>query len=239
MKARNLFGATALLATQLFAAASAEAAVISYNNFSKADNSEIVHGNGLQWLSWTNTNGLSINDALAKYKQDGWRLASNLEMAGLMNNFKLGLANWTASEQTDQSAVISWVAGEGSVSQLLIQMFGATMRGGTCGELGRGVLCYQDKDPLTIAAALFGSDDNQNGKYNTVQVIDDASYVNANGSVGQVPHQAALWRDIRDSSVPFANTGVALVRTVNNVPAPTSLALIGLGLLALRLRRNK
>ena len=47
---------------------------------------------GLEWLKWTETSNLSINAALSTYKDDGWRMASNADMALLLNDF-LGLLN--------------------------------------------------------------------------------------------------------------------------------------------------
>ena len=42
---------------------------------------------GIEWLQWTETTGMSIYEALNLYQDDGWRVASEGQMAGLYRRF--------------------------------------------------------------------------------------------------------------------------------------------------------
>ena len=74
---RRMLLALALMAT----AHQSPAAPISFAGYSWDGSSNVVIGGGLQWLRWTETDGMSIDTAKATYGGDGWVLASNVQMA--------------------------------------------------------------------------------------------------------------------------------------------------------------
>jgi hypothetical protein len=59
------------------------------NGYTRDDASVVVQGFGLEWLQWTETQGQSVDNALRDYEDDGWRLATNIEMADLFNAFSV------------------------------------------------------------------------------------------------------------------------------------------------------
>lgn len=238
MKSR-IWLATAFFGLHLFGATGVQAAMISYNGYSKADHTNIVRGDGLQWLRWDVTRGMSIQAALAAYQHEGWQLASNQQMAGLFNAFQFGKTDWTDAADQTQIGYTGWSFGEQSVHQLFISMFGLTASA-SCTQSGQTGNCYADTDRFEMAGALFGNDANQNGWYNLSSVADDHTYFGFRG-IEQNAHQAAMWQEYYDRNWQNGFYGVALVRPGNSVPAPAGLAWLSLGLLGLRLlaRRRK
>lgn len=233
MKTRTWLTA-ALFGLQMFSSAGVQAGVISYNGYSKVDNANIIQGDGLQWLRWDVTRGMSIQAALAAYQHDGWQLASNQQMAGLFTAFQFGKTDWVAAADQTQIARSDWTLDENSINQLFISMFGQTANA-SCAQSGKTTYCYSDTDMFVMSGALFGDDANNNGLYNISSIADDHSYFGFRG-IEQTAHQAALWQDYYETSWQHSFYGVALVRSPNSVPVPASVTLIGLALLALRLR---
>lgn len=199
---------------------SASATLITYSSYSYDDNTNIVTGNGLEWLRWDETDGISINTALSLYS--GWRLATNEEMAELFNAFVFGAAFvWDSDENTQQSQSNNdgFFEEPDDPELVFISMFGNT---------------YEECpwtsviNPCVSANALFGTDPDNDGLYNVAQVADDYWYTGD----GYVSNGHAILR----SDYSFPNTtadlrnvvlGVALVRAV---PEPQALLWFALGL---------
>lgn len=238
MKSKIWLAGVLLLGQQMFGCDAVQAGVITAHGYTKAENSDIIQGEGLQWLAWSTTRGMSISQALTKYQQDGWQLASNQQVAALMNKFQFGKTDWSDAETTKQDFTVAWNASENSPHLSFVSLFGRTQISPTCAELGRNFSCYLDHDRVNTSSAFFGSDVNKNGKYNSVYVSDDSSNYGFNGLV-QTAHQVFIGNDIHWDGQIQSNIGVALVRTTNTVPSPAPLGLIGLTLLALGLKRRR
>jgi hypothetical protein len=238
MKSKIWLAGALLLGQQMFGCDVVQAGVITAQGYTKAENSDIIQGEGLEWLAWSSTRGMSISQALTKYQQDGWQLASNQQMAALMNKFQFGKQDWSDAEVLRQDKSVAWDASESSPHLSFVSLFGRTVISPSCSELGRQSLCYLDNDRSNASNAFFGSDQNKNGKYNSVYIADDTSNYGFNGLV-RTSHQAFIGYDIHPDTQFDINVGVALVRTTNTVPAPAPLGLIGLMLIALGLKRRR
>ena len=78
------------LAVATFAlSANAYSATVSYSGYSLDTNTNIITDGDIEWLRWDQTIGMSIDQALSAYSADGWRVASNIEVATLFNSFAL------------------------------------------------------------------------------------------------------------------------------------------------------
>lgn len=232
-----------LMSGLLLTSLSAQATLISHFGYERDSASNIVTGGGLEWLKWDVTKGMSINSALASYASQGWRLASNDEMAFLFNQFKFGKSDWHANESVTQSIQLPWNSGDALSSHAMFtNLFGVT-RTFSCSLDGRTTLCWSDSDPQLYSLALFGADSNRNGMYNMALVQDDAHRVGSDPRVRLTfdNHEASLSSDLWSPDT-SAYRGVALVRNYvpDNVavPTPGSIGLLALGLVALGYRRR-
>ncbi len=211
---------------------SSQASTIQYAGYSRADNSNVVQGFGLQWLSWQATQNQSIDTALTN--NAGWRLASNQEMATLFNHFGFGGITWTVSED-EMLLNDGWTLTEDSRYDYFLQLFGVTETGnnGPCLQS-----CFYQTDPDLSTAALFGSDANQNGKYNAAAIFSDATYKHPTQGDVRWDQEARWYADAFDRSMAESGRGVALVRDTvaptQPINAPTTLGLMAIAWLALR-----
>ncbi|MFC0047192.1 PEP-CTERM sorting domain-containing protein [Rheinheimera tilapiae] len=225
---KNILIATCLLVTSI----ASQAALISHYGYERESTSNIVKGGGLEWLMWDVTKGMSISQALAAYKSDGWSLANNNKMAMLFNRFNFGKSKWSSSLGINQSNNSPWGAQE---HKGFLDLFGITyISDNLCNE-NKKRWCYASDDPYSYSVALYGTSFSVYG----ASVSDDATYTEINSKY-QMTAGAALW-EYNWSEWESANyVGVALVRqAVAEVPLPASITLLMLGLVTLCLRRRK
>lgn len=87
------------------------------NTFSDAANA--------QWLRWDETEGMSVNDALEQYEDQGWRTPTGTEIVSLLNSFNFGI-QWDTDPSTDQT--VKKIADEKLKQEVLkfFSLFGVT-----------------------------------------------------------------------------------------------------------------
>ena len=64
------------------------AEIITYAGYEHDTDTNVVNGDGLSWLRWDQTISMTANAAVSAYEAEGWRLANNIEMAGLLKRFQ-------------------------------------------------------------------------------------------------------------------------------------------------------
>lgn len=212
--------------------------------------SPIVEFVGLEWLRWDITNGLSINEATDLYGAQGWRVASNAEIANLVNTRIATSSNTMPIGMTDNE------------SDSLYSYEDATHSGfSTFIDLGVTTeFEVTDEDSFSYgrdflhSTALYGSDADGDNLYNLI----DFSITNVAPSVFQ-PF-AVSWSELSVSSDSYDrnepvftdvyyerdtfysySAGVALVRdiSVTPVPIPSSLVLFSSALMMLGIWNRK
>lgn len=220
-----LFSLTVLLASSL-----AESAIITNasGTYSHDTNTDIVVGNGLEWLQWDRTVGLSWNDAnaiLGTIEGGGWAIATNVQMASLFNSFDFGMT-FDSDENTSEEANTGFELGSEVGDDLaFLNMFGDTgLTTIDCLECGEG--------GFHVSAALFGQDVDEDGLINRAFVYDDY-YEYWSGY--PVPGKASIDYDSLPKGYQLEYAGIALVRAA--VPAPSTIALLGIGFAGLGIAR--
>jgi hypothetical protein len=224
------------LSSLLVTSMTAQAALIQYGDYKRDSASNIVTGHGLEWLKWDVTKDMSINSALALYEIDGWRLASNDEMASLFRNFNFiqpstvfggGVNTWTAA----------WDTTEDSLHNMFVKLFGNTVRHSCSTAASTG--CYAIDDPYLGSLAYFGSP-SPSGRYRLAEILDDSTFIRQDGMVFPRPHLAQTRHHSTLPTGKDITVGVALVRdhAPVSVSAPASIGLFVLGLVALGFRRR-
>ena len=196
------------------------ASVITYNNYSLDTDTNIVSSyRDIEWLRWSETLGMSIREALNIHGSEGWRLASNEEMARLLTDFFSG-TYWNPDEETwSYNYFDNYTWGKPEVLGFY------SLYGGS----------YNERYDQYKSSAKFGSDDDGDGFFRNV------STWSGSGVTGQ---QVAMGGDIHDYTYePYVTLdttswgGVALVRDVPS-PATLMILLTGLTMLRIRLRRS-
>jgi hypothetical protein len=227
--------------------------------------SNIVTGGGLEWLQWDETKGHSIDSALSSYSGDGWRLASNIEVANLFNNAGFG-GVYGADETLSYTYSDHIPYGESGSYDEFLDMFGLSVYDYYC-----NLPCTSVTPPgISITGALFGADLNEDGYYNRASVIGDYEFevlthypgheVDEQFTMITHPGEAELspvseydiWASyptyydlsgvVYKSQDLTVTLGVALVRVdvpISPVPAPPALILFAFGLAGLGLAKRR
>lgn len=232
MKSLNYFFAF------IFATASnlSYASTITYGDFTLDEYTNIISDNtsDLEWLQWDVTVGISIMDALTAYEEDGWTLATNVQMVTLFDAFGF---NSTIEEDVNILTVGTYTSGiDESPMDQFIELFGTTLNvsGGT---YGTGV------DALIATGAFYGSDDDNDNLYKRAIVRSDYFYKNSGGIIRYEEDFTRIFDDDISINQTYSIYGIALVRSVVEdsnieVTEPFSFAIFVLGVLGLGLRRR-
>tara|TARA_B110000211_G_C14093249_1_gene560765 strand:- start:5741 stop:6418 length:678 start_codon:yes stop_codon:yes gene_type:complete len=209
----------------IFTSFTSNAALITHNGYTLNEDTNVISGNGMEWLQWDVTFLTSIDVALSLYGADGWKLASNQQMSELFNSFGLASSNlWDADENTSQFLTSPFEHGEDITNDpelRFLSLFGFT-RGLTEG--------WWDLQKET--SAIFGNDLDGDGLYNIASVSDDYELA---PFMRQKTNSVSLRNDVYTNSQ-YGGYGIALVRTTS-VPEPSTLAIFALGMLALASRK--
>jgi len=210
----------------------AQAGLIKFQGYTLDEEKNIVSGYGMDWLQWDETLGLSVDEGIREYSVKGWRLASNIEMAALFNQFFIMRRFiWDEKESTNQRIYNSFDTLEDvklDNEKQFVTLFGNTYKDFD-GSIG-------SRDPLEFSAAFFGNDLNNDTLYNHAAVWDD--YIQGSGNLSYGGY-TELMGDSNMSSEKVENMGVALVRDSIEVPEPSTLAIFALGMIGLATRRFK
>ena len=197
---------------------SANATLISHYGYTLDTNTDIVSDGQLEWLRWDVTRDSydTVNNVLAQYAPEGWRLASNTEMVQLIEDFDFQ-TGFTAIENVTLDTGLRPM---NSVSELpylsFFELFGIT---------NFDACPYDGCDG---SQAVYGSDEDNDNKVKFASIhIHDVEYYDF-GDVVLSSDWQSLDSEYHSSD---SESGIALVRTVVPVPAAAWLfgsALIGL-----------
>ena len=162
-----------------FSVSSAAQALTEYPSwYDGTFDSVTVEFGDLEWLRWDQTINMSINEALTTFESEGWRLATNEEMADLFNQkfpyledqsyTKDGVTSWLPSgsvsfDTDDNTSEEIWDPSAPPGPTSFIELFGFTHYG--CSG-GSGLL----RDCDTRTSALFGDDPDNDGLYSIAYV---------------------------------------------------------------------
>lgn len=239
---KRILCASILSIGTLIVPSAVNASILSYGGYTHDTSTDIVAGNGLEWLQWDRTNGQSIDSVqslLGTIEGGGWSIATNSHMAQLFNAFNFGSLIFDSDESTSQyiQTGISSTDPGTEADELFVAMFSATT------IVTSGSLCYQNTNCYHASRAIFGDDLNANGAYNAVDVYDDYTIASgrplnvrsSQGQVGLLMEHAYYSSDrMRDGF------GIALIRSTTSqaIPTPSTLSLMGF-VLAMAVFRRK
>lgn len=201
----------------------ANSLVLDYN-----EHSHSVTAGGLEWLRWDATAGMSISQAKSHYAGDGWRLASDDEMAGLFEELGLNyhLGDYASVDRDENTGQVFWDESASTQFYSLLETFGVT-----------SAECYDRFYPevqcITGSSALYGTDADGDQLYGAASV----SYSEWHDAItGEWVWYSEAWAELGSDSYSsgYASAGgVALVRDVTAVPLPPSVSLFAGALAAL------
>jgi hypothetical protein len=216
------------------------AGIITYGSYSYDTDTNVVVGDGLEWLKWPLTTNMSysqaINFANSEYG-DGWEIATSEQVSGLVQNFDFGFS-WDPHNPLESSGSRSNSNDQSGSFYNFVSMFGHTYRGSE-GNL------YADWT-LLGSRAIFGPIDTITNTANLLSVWSIRNISNVNCCNFRDTATVTLNEDYLSRFNYFRNSiGVALTRisTVPSpslpVPEPSTFAILVLGLLGLVSRRFK
>lgn len=177
------------VAAALVLSAGANAELISYNGYTLNTDTNIVTGGGLEWLQWTETEGMSVNDALSTH--NGWRIATSTDVTNLINSFNFGLTSTydpmepAFSEITNSSALVNFMELFGARPDQFFELSTAVLFGGSIdGSFSSIILGYNDElgDNALVAFPDSHNADSSGGLRGLALV-----------KVSAVPVPAAVW----------------------------------------------
>lgn len=225
---------------QLFALAgltlslASHAGVIADYSLDASQNVVTNSAKDLQWLQWDVTVGQSIdwfyNDAEAQHlRDDGWEIASNVQMAELFNDFGFGGLLWSSDENADQAVFTDYdsLELESDTELVFVELFGDTHAAG-------GGIFTELEDPIQTSKAWFGHDLDGDGNHNYASVSDDYQIYVDSPKKGFI--RLSEGTDI-DTFYSHPTGGLALVKA-STIPEPSALLLLSLGLAGLSISRR-
>ncbi len=202
----------------------ATATTIQFGDYEYTTGENVFRGGGVEWLRWDQTVELSVNDALTSYSSQGWRLATNVEMADLFNSFNIAPANFFGSDEVESYLQILPLVDAATIYDDIIAFLGTSFyeNGGDSGvgELAR-----------SFSSAIYGQDSNGNGFFNGAIIQSDMTYQGTS-----YDNAALLFEDtFYMPDEVYEGVSVALVREVSE---PESIAILGALLLMIGLKNK-
>ena len=216
---------------------------------------DTVFGNGEEFLNLDNTLGMSIDDALSTFGNQGWVLASTDQGSDLIQNF-LGAIDWDKNEETHQFATQIGLDSnyDKGISKFFSMFGGNTLNNFIAGPYYDST-SYVYSDNSNILNALYGSDSNGNGLYERIQLRDASRYKSCShsnfygrrcGEYRETDARADLFSDSGWQSNQSHNKFAVLLtrshtftKDAKQVPEPSALAIFALGMVGLASRRFK
>lgn len=220
------------------------AAVIEHNGYTRDEASNIVKGGGYEWLMWSETNGMSVNDALTAFAASQWGVAQSAQVVSLYNAFNFGLT--FVDDGSTQIASNSWTPSYSDATDWFIKLFGITYSAGSGCQTTTEVNCYNPDDLIQYTQALF---ERPNGSYNMAYVDSDSSVFVSDGNGGRltVPAYGSIASltnaTYNDPTVAYQRTAIMLVRRASTspthpIPVPATITILPLAALLLYRRRT-
>jgi len=194
------------------------------------DNGNYTTVNGVDWLDLTETKGMSVNEALTLFSNDGWAVATNAEFSNMYDSFY----DWDADTILGVTSEVQFGTGFPQYSdtyskgadyydESFSEFFGTTASG----------IWNLNKWQQAFGFYSNGVNDIRWGGTYTTQ---DADVSNYDALVAYHSQDS----DAGDYATKNASYGVFLVRSPTAVPEPSSLVLMGLALLGiLRVNRRR
>ena len=218
-----LFFATSFVGLQ------ANASLLTLNDYTLNSETNTVTKGSLQWMQWDETQGLSINHALAL--NTGWRLASTTDVASLFSDF-FPTASWSTDENVDSSQRLDF-AEDDTLFVDFVNLFGHTSQ-----SYDSTTTTFSDHS--FAVKALFGGDLDVDGYFQAASVYDAYQFTHS-GEQHSIGAYANMTGDEYEVTYNNDYTGVALVRDVQttDVPEPSSIVIILLALLCFGLCKQR
>lgn len=219
--------------------------ILTYGDYSHDSDTNIVVGDGLEWLKWSTTGNMTYSQALdyaSSNYGDGWALATSDQISGLIENFDFGLS-WDPLSPSEVSAS-SESAGSDSNNNYVnapyynfVSMFGDTY-------IGHEGNLYSDWTRLG-SRAIFGTIDSTNVT-NILSVWSLRNISNFDCCNFKDSADILLDRDYLSKSYQYRDSyGVALTRVSNAPPlstpvtSPSTIVLFTLGVMFMVSRQLK
>jgi hypothetical protein len=217
------------------------AGIITYGSYSHDTDTNVVVGDGLEWLKWSLTDYMSHAEVIYHANSNyggGWEIATSDQVSGLVQNFDFGFS-WDPKNPTNESASSNFNSNSQSGSVYnFVSMFGYTYRGSEGNQ-------YADWTRLG-SRAYFGPTDVSDNTTNLLSLWSLRNKTNLNCCNFKDDATLTLNEDYLKYRWKHSNSiGIALTRKSTlpapsvTVPEPYTLAIFALGMIGLASRRFK
>jgi hypothetical protein len=211
----------------LWVSNSATAALITHNGYTLNEDTNIVTGGGLDWLQWDETTGMTIENIINDHNFDGWSVATETQVFSMYSNLFKFLS---------PSLTLDYASENANKMDTIIQLFGSTF------QHSNHHPSYVYAGSLEYAQATYSTGTGYSGigiygEYTFTKSpiqIDPTSAYEEYGAHVTVGNDYNWHYNTVDPA-----SGVVLVKDVNQVPEPSSLAIFALGIIGLASRRFK